>query len=176
MTKASPGLASPSTGRPDRHGRVKIGPTPKTRKLSTSRLRECVISNIGELRNRWQTVFRQRAPSHLPRHLAIPCPGVSAPGRSVGRLGWRMPTSSRWLSDARGFREAGGGLEPPIGKLKARYRAGPRMARPDAAGDGAYRWLCLERQELSQPVESGLRYTGHPLERTEVLRLARQVI
>src|SRR5450755_1296988 len=50
------------------------------------------------------------------------------------------------------------------------------MEPPDAPGDGAYRWLCLERQELSQPVENCLRYHGHPLERTKVLRPARQAI
>src|SRR5665213_3716160 len=38
------------------------------------------------------------------------------------------------------------------------------------------RWLCLERQDLSQSLESCLCYHGHPLERTEVLRSARQDI
>src|SRR6202453_1681559 len=50
------------------------------------------------------------------------------------------------------------------------------MERADAPGGGACRRLCLERQNLSQPVESGVCDHGHPLERPEVLRLARQAI
>src|SRR6202522_4039032 len=50
------------------------------------------------------------------------------------------------------------------------------MEWADAPGGGACRRLCLERQNLSQPVESGVCDHGHPLERPEVLRLARQAI
>ena len=38
------------------------------------------------------------------------------------------------------------------------------------------RRLCLERQDLSEPVEGRLRDHRHPLERTEILRPARQAI
>src|SRR5665213_1024270 len=50
------------------------------------------------------------------------------------------------------------------------------MEPTDVSGDGACRWLCLEWQELSQLVESCLRYHGYPLERTKVLWSARQDI
>src|SRR3954452_11510723 len=50
------------------------------------------------------------------------------------------------------------------------------MERPDAPGRGARRRLCLERQDLSQPVEDRARHHGDPLERTPVLRPARQAI
>ena len=49
--------------------RVKIGrppPDQKTLDVEIARLRGL---DVGELRNRWQTVFRRRAPAHLPRHL-----------------------------------------------------------------------------------------------------------
>src|SRR4030088_1568669 len=50
------------------------------------------------------------------------------------------------------------------------------MERPDAPGGGARRRLCLERQDLSQPIEDRPGDHGHPLERTSVLRPARQAI
>jgi hypothetical protein len=49
--------------------RVRISPTPPDRKtldVEIGRLRDL---DVGELRNRWQTVFGRRAPPHLPRHL-----------------------------------------------------------------------------------------------------------
>ena len=49
--------------------RIKIGRSPPNRKkidVEIARLRDL---DVGELRNRWQTVFRRRAPPHLPRHL-----------------------------------------------------------------------------------------------------------
>ena len=49
--------------------RVKIGPAlpdPKTLEIEIARLRDL---DLGALRARWHTVFRQRPSSHLPRHL-----------------------------------------------------------------------------------------------------------
>src|ERR1700751_3981015 len=50
------------------------------------------------------------------------------------------------------------------------------MERAEAAGGSACRWLCLEWQDLSKPVEGGLRDHRHALERAEILRPARQAI
>src|SRR5215471_15535097 len=50
------------------------------------------------------------------------------------------------------------------------------MERPDAAGRGAGRWLCLEWQDLPQPLEDRPRHYRHPLERTPVLWFARQTV
>src|SRR6201988_1515440 len=50
------------------------------------------------------------------------------------------------------------------------------MERADAAGGSACRWLCLEWEPLSKPVEGGLRDHRHALERAEILRPARQAI
>src|SRR6201997_1314500 len=68
------------------------------------------------------------------------------------------------------------GFKPTDHRAPARPHPGPRMERPDAAGGSACRWLCLERQHLSKPVEGGLRDHRHALERAEVLRPARQAI
>src|SRR5204862_7807589 len=46
----------------------------------------------------------------------------------------------------------------------------------DAAGGGACEWLCLERQDLFQPVHGGLRDHRHPMERAEIFRPAGQAI
>jgi hypothetical protein len=49
--------------------RVKIGPAIPDRKtidVEVARLRDL---DVGELRARWHTLFRRRAPTHLPRHL-----------------------------------------------------------------------------------------------------------
>ena len=49
--------------------RVRIGsasPDRKTFDVELARLRQL---DVGELRARWHTLFRQKPPSHLPRHL-----------------------------------------------------------------------------------------------------------
>src|SRR5260370_35490729 len=49
--------------------RVRIGPASSDRKtlnVELARLREL---DVAELRARWHTLFRQKPPSHLPRHL-----------------------------------------------------------------------------------------------------------
>src|SRR5262249_13830648 len=50
------------------------------------------------------------------------------------------------------------------------------MERPDSVARCSCGWLCLERQDLSQPVERRLRDHRHPLERPEILRAARESI
>src|SRR4051812_21098338 len=50
------------------------------------------------------------------------------------------------------------------------------MERPDATGRGAGRWLCLEWQDLPQPVADRPRHYRHPLEPTPVLWFARQTV
>src|SRR4051812_30741090 len=44
------------------------------------------------------------------------------------------------------------------------------MERADAAGGGADRWLCLERQDLPEPIEGCRRDHRYPLERAKILR------
>lgn len=49
--------------------RVKIGSVPPDRKTLDAEIAHLRDLDIGELRNRWHTVFRRRPPLHLPRHL-----------------------------------------------------------------------------------------------------------
>src|SRR5881398_2808949 len=50
------------------------------------------------------------------------------------------------------------------------------MERPCATGGSAGRWFCLERQDLSEPVEGCRRDHRHPLERAQIPRPARPAI
>src|SRR5438128_12277436 len=50
------------------------------------------------------------------------------------------------------------------------------MERPCATGGSAGRWFCLERHDLSEPVEGCRRDHRHPLERAQILRPARPAI
>ena len=49
--------------------RVKIGRTPPHRKTLDVEIARLHDLDVGELRNRWHTVFGRRPPPHLPRHL-----------------------------------------------------------------------------------------------------------
>ena len=49
--------------------RVRIGPAPPDRKILDVEIARLRDLDVGELRNRWHTVFRRRPPLHLPRHL-----------------------------------------------------------------------------------------------------------
>src|SRR4029077_7714420 len=49
------------------------------------------------------------------------------------------------------------------------------MEWADAASSGARRWLCLERQNISEPVAGSLRDHRHALERPAVLRATRSI-
>src|SRR5215472_14013317 len=50
------------------------------------------------------------------------------------------------------------------------------MERPNASGRGVGRWLCMEWQDVPQPVEDRPGHHRHPLERTPVLWFARQTV
>src|SRR6478672_1687359 len=50
------------------------------------------------------------------------------------------------------------------------------MERPDAKGGGAGRRFCLERKDLSEPIEGCLRDRRHPMERAKILRPAGEAI
>src|SRR6478735_3812849 len=59
---------------------------------------------------------------------------------------------------------------------EAGHHAGARMEWSGATGRRAGRRLCLERQDLSQPVEGCLCDHRHPVERPKILRSPGQVI
>jgi hypothetical protein len=77
--------------------RVRIGPAAPDRKtldVELARLREL---DVGALRARWQTVFRQKPPPHLPRHLLV---RVLAYRLQADRLGDLDAESKRLLDRA----------------------------------------------------------------------------
>ena len=48
---------------------VKVGPAPPDRKTLDAEIAHLRDLGIGDLQVRWQNVFRQRPPPHLPRRL-----------------------------------------------------------------------------------------------------------
>src|SRR5207237_125529 len=84
-----------------------------------------------------------------------------------------MPTAARSFGVAGERRTACPRLEPPYGGAAAGHRAGSRMERTDATGGRAGRWICLERQDLSQPVEGG--FCGGNTDRPALQRLLEDV-
>src|SRR5262245_31463111 len=68
--------------------RVVIGPALPDRALLDNEIAHLRGLDVGQLRARWHTAFRRRAPPHLPRHLLFH--GLSAASRS-GSGNW-MPT------------------------------------------------------------------------------------
>src|SRR4029077_16314194 len=101
-------------------------------------------------------------------------PGVPAAGRPSWGLGPGAPASARSVGVAEEGCTDRRGFKPTDHRTPARHHPGPRMERADAAGGSACRWLCLEWQHLSEPVEGRLRDHRHALERAEILRPARQ--
>src|SRR5580700_2434316 len=154
--------------------RVKIGPAlPDREKLDAeiARLRDL---DVGQLRSRWHTAFGRPAPAHLARHLLFRSLAYRLQADRLGDL----DRESQRLLDRSGSPEKAGrnavDLSRHTTELRPAHHPGPRMQRADAAGGSTCRWLCLEWQHLSEPVEGGLRDHRHALERAVVLRPARQ--
>jgi Protein of unknown function (DUF2924) len=63
--------------------RVKVGADQRPVEIEIARLRDLVL---GELRARWHTVFRRRAPSSLPRHLLFCVLAYRAQADALGDL------------------------------------------------------------------------------------------
>ena len=75
--------------------RVVIDPTIPDRELLDKEIARLRGLDVGELRARWHTVFRRRAPPHLPRHLLF---RILAYRLQADRLG-ELDTDSRRLLD-----------------------------------------------------------------------------
>src|SRR3981081_3504893 len=157
--------------------RVKVGPAlpdGSTLDVEIARLRDL---DVASLQARSHNVLPRRPSPHLLRHLLF---RVLAYRLQAERLG-DLDVESRRLLDGAGPPEDAGKRavdlnEPTDRCVAAGHNAGTRMDRPDAPGRGARRRLCLERQDLSQPVEDRPGHHRNPLEWTPVLRPARQAI
>src|SRR2546425_12715960 len=77
--------------------RVVIDPAPD-RELLDNEIARLRGLDVGELRARWHTVFRRRAPPHLPRHLLF---RILAYRLQADRLG-KLDSDSRRLLDRLG--------------------------------------------------------------------------
>jgi hypothetical protein len=105
--------------------RVKIGPALPDRQsidIEIARLRDL---DVGALRARWQTIFRRRAPSHLPRHLLF---RMLAYRLQVDLLG-DLDNQSRRLLDSAASPESAGRRAVENGKVTAELRPGTILTR-----------------------------------------------
>lgn len=74
--------------------RVKVDPAPPDQKMLDAEIARLRDLDVGMLRARWQTVFRCKTPSHLPRHLLF---RMLAYQLQADQLGDLNPESRRLL-------------------------------------------------------------------------------
>ena len=155
---------------------VKVGPAlpdVSTLDVEIARLRDL---DVASLQARLHNVFRRRPSPHLPRHLLF---RVLAYRLQAERLG-DLDVESRRLLDGAGPPEDAGKRAVDPNRPTAELRPGTmlarewngRMHRVAVLADG-FAWNGKTYPSLSK---IALRHHGHPLERTPVLRPARQAI
>ena len=132
--------------------------------------------DIAGLRSRWHTVFGRPPPPHLPRHLLF---RTLAYRLQVDHWG-DLDGESRGLLDRSGSPEKAGQRAVDLSRCTAEIRPGTILSREwsgqmqqVAVLAEGFAW---ERQHLSEPVAGCHRHHRHPLERTAVLRSARQAV
>jgi Protein of unknown function (DUF2924) len=144
--------------------RVSIGPAlPDRDKLDVeiARLRDL---NVNELRGRWQAVFGQPAPAHLPRHLLLRMVAYQLQAERFGDLDAQ---SRRCLerSDTRQTARSVGKLSRPISELRPGTTLGRewngQMQRVSVLPDG-FAWNGHTYRSLSQVAFAitGTRWNG----------------
>ena len=105
--------------------RVKIGPALPDRETLTVEIARLRDLDIGELWNRWQTVFGRRSPVHLPRHLLFRVLAYRC-RRTISAI-W-MPSVSACLI-ARNSPEEAGQRAADLGRRTAELQAGTVLGR-----------------------------------------------
>ena len=136
--------------------RVKIGlALPDREKLDAeiARLRDL---DVGQLRSRWHTALAGQRPFTLLVISYFAAWRTGCRRTALGTWTGKVSVCSIGRGGLRGWTERRG-FKPTDHRASARHHPGPRMERADAAGGSAYRWLCLEWQDLSEPVEGCLR-------------------
>ena len=101
--------------------RVVIDPAVPDRELLDNEIARMRGLDVGELRARWQTVFRRRAPPHLPRHLLF---RILAYRLQANRLG-ELDNDSQRLLD-----RIGSGSSEGIDRLVADFNRSRTELRP----------------------------------------------
>jgi hypothetical protein len=156
--------------------RVKVGPAlpdGSTLDVEIARLRDL---DVASLQARSRNMFRRRPSPHLPRHLLF---RVLAYRLQAERLG-DLDVESRRLLDGAGPPEDAGKRAVDLNRPTAELRPGTmlarewngRMHRVAVLVDG-FAWNGKTYPSLSK-IAPG--HHGHPLERTQILWLARQSI
>jgi len=105
--------------------RVKISPAPQDREtldVEIARLRDL---DVGELRNRWQNVFRRRPPLHLPRHILFRVLAYRLQADCLGDL----DRESLRVLDHSGSPEASGQRAVDLGRRTVNLRPGTVLSR-----------------------------------------------
>ena len=105
--------------------RVKIGPALPDRETLTVEIARLRDLDIGELRNRWQTVFGRRSPVHLPRHLLF---RVLAYRLQADHLG-DLDSECQRLLDRSESPEEAGQRAADLGRRTAELRPGTVLGR-----------------------------------------------
>jgi Protein of unknown function (DUF2924) len=105
--------------------RVKIGPALPDRETLTVEIARLRDLDIGELRNRWQTVFGRRSPVYLPRHLLF---RVLAYQLQADHLGDLDAECQRLLDRSESPEEAGQ-RAADLGRRTAELRPGTVLGR-----------------------------------------------
>jgi len=152
--------------------RVVIDPAVPDRELLGNEIARLRGLDVGELRARWHTVFRRRAPPHLPRHLLF---RILAYRLQADRLG-ELDTDSRRLLDRIGSGpvERIDRLVADLNRSRTELRPGTLLTREwdghlqrvMVLADG-FAWNGKTYPSL---VQGRLRHDRHPLVRTQVFR------
>lgn len=119
------GLIPPSAGHVSLMPRVKIGPALPGRETVAVEIAQLRDLDIGELRNRWHTVFGRRPPSHLPRHLLFRVLAYRLQADHFGDLDGECQR----LLDHSGSPEEAGRRATDLGRRTAEVRPGTVLGR-----------------------------------------------
>src|SRR5262249_37801643 len=155
--------------------RVVIGPAVPDRALLDNEIARLRGLDVGQLRARWHTVFRRRAPPHLPCHLLF---RILAYRLQAERLA-DLDAGTRRLLDRIGSGSLDetdrlvADLHRSRTEVEARHPAYARVGWPLATGHSAPLRVFLERQNLPKPVQGGFGDHRLALEWPQVFRPAR---
>src|SRR4029079_2156281 len=105
--------------------RVRIGAAPPSRNTADAEIARLRDLGARELRARWHTVFRQKPPPHLPRHLLFRALAHRLQADQLGDL----DADSKRLLDRSGSPDNAGTYAVNLSRRVAEIRAGTVLGR-----------------------------------------------
>jgi hypothetical protein len=105
--------------------RVRIGAAPPNRNTLDAEIARLRDLGVRELRARWHTIFRQKPPPHLPRHLLFRALAYRLQADQLGDL----DAESKRLLDRSGSPENAGAHAVNLSRRVAEIRAGTVLGR-----------------------------------------------